>query len=364
VKPLLTLMAVVVLNGFGVAAGDQRTTTGGPAGKPELQIVAALTEGPGNITVTPAGEVILSLHQFFAHEIRVARLKHDGRVAAYAENANADSILGLQADPEGVVWMLDNAMRGGGQRRLIGWDSGEDRMIADINLDAVTTAQSFLNDLAIDAATRTAYVADPAGGDDAAIIVVDLADHSARRVLQGHTSVVPEDIDLIIDGTPVRIRTETGSVIRPRVGINPIALDSAGDWLYFGPMHGTSLYRVATRALRDTELPAATLARRVQRWSDKPISDGISIDDEGNIYLGDLASNAIGVITADRQYRRLIADARLSWVDAFSFGPDGYLYAVANQLHRSAVLNAGENVRQPPYLVLRFVPLAEGTSGR
>ena len=71
-----------------------------------------------------------------------------------------------------------------------------------------------------------------------------------------------------------------------------------------------------------------------------------------------------GVIGPDRNYRILIADPRLSWVDAFSFGPDGYLYTVANQLHRSAVLNGGEAATIPPYLILRFRPLATGTTGR
>jgi hypothetical protein len=84
----------------------------------------------------------------------------------------------------------------------------------------------------------------------------------------------------------------------------------------------------------------------------------------GNLYLGDLASNAIDVIGPDRNYRVLIADPLLSWVDAFSFGPDGYLYTVANQLHRSAVLNGGEAATVPPYLILRFKPLATGTAGR
>ena len=76
------------------------------------------------------------------------------------------------------------------------------------------------------------------------------------------------------------------------------------------------------------------------------------------------ANNAIGVIGPDRTYRVLISDPRLSWVDAFSFGTDGYLYTVANQLHRSAVLNGGESATKPPYLILRFKPLAAGTPGR
>jgi hypothetical protein len=54
----------------------------------------------------------------------------------------------------------------------------------------------------------------------------------------------------------------------------------------------------------------------------------------------------------------------LSWIDAFSFGPDGYYYVVANQLHRSAVLNAGTNATRLPFRILRFRPFARGRIAR
>jgi sugar lactone lactonase YvrE len=329
-----------------------------------LEVVAELAQGPGNITVTPDGQILVSLHQFYNHDIRVARLDDNAQLTPFAAAANVNSVLGLQADANGVVWLLDNAMRNGTERRLVGWHASGNRPVADIDLSSVTTDSAFLNDLAVDPGRNTVYIADPAGNADAAIIVVNTASGIARRVLEGHESVMAEDMDLVIDGMPVRIRAEDGTEIRPRVGINPIAIDKQGEWLYYGPMHGRSMYRVRTADLRNSELTAEELAARVERWADKPICDGISIDDAGNLYLGDLAGNAIGVIGPDRNYRILIADPRLSWVDAFSFGPDGYLYTVANQLHRSSVLNGGEAATVPPYLILRFKPLATGTTGR
>lgn len=333
-------------------------------GDPAIEVVAEVAKGPGNITVTRGGAIIISLHQFFGDDVRVARVYGDGSLRPFAEAAGLNSVLGLQADSHGIVWMLDNAMRGGDRRRLVGWHVAQDRLVADIDLTSASRNGSFLNDLAIDAERRVAYIADPASGADAALLVVDLATQEVRRVLQGHPSLTPEDIDLVIDGNPVRIKQEDGREIRPRVGVNPIALDAASDWLYFGPMHGLAMYRLRTSDLRDPGLSADDLGQRVQRWADKPISDGISIDTAGNLYLGELSANGIGVITPDRRYRMLVKDPRLSWVDAFSFGPDGYLYTVANQLHRTAVLNAGEDITRPPYLILRMRPLADGIPGR
>ena len=70
------------------------------------------------------------------------------------------------------------------------------------------------------------------------------------------------------------------------------------------------------------------------------------------------------VISPDRTYRTLAEGPALSWLDAFSHGPDGYVYTVANQLHRSAPLNAGTDRSRPPFRILRFRPLAPGRVGR
>jgi hypothetical protein len=102
-----------------------------------FEVVAELQQGPGNITVTNTGDIIVSLHQFFDHTIRVARIEDDGSLVEFAADARLDSVLGLQAEGNGVVWLLDNAMRGKGLRRLVGWHASEDRETADIDLSDV-----------------------------------------------------------------------------------------------------------------------------------------------------------------------------------------------------------------------------------
>jgi sugar lactone lactonase YvrE len=348
-------------------AGEQAGTTPQaeaepePAPKPEveLELVAELDQPPGNIAVTPAGKIVMSLHQFYEPQERVVMLDQDTKaLAPFAAKAKVDAVLGIRSDRDGVVWMLDNGMRGNKPRRLIGWDSNKDRKVADINLNKVTPKDQFVNDLVVDSDHNAVYIADPAGGANAAIIVVDLKTRKARRVLEGHASVVPEDIDLVVDDTPVRVRTPDGQEIKPRIGINPIALDAQNEWLYYGPMHGKTLYRVRTADVRDAKLKPEELAQRVETWAERPISDGIIMDSAGNIYITDVGANAVGVIDAERKYRVLAQDERLSWPDAFSFGPDGQLYVVANQLHRTARLNAGTQTAAPPFRVFRFPPLA------
>lgn len=346
----------------------------GIAGERSLEEVAQLSQAPGNITLTPEGRLIMSLHQFYEPELRVVELGADGQLSPFPNSQWArgksgritlDSVLGIQSGRRGVVWMLDNGLRSNVKPKLVAWDTRANRLARVIPLVfPVTPHNSFVNDLAVDRSHNAVYIADPAGGNNAALIVVDLETGYARRLLEGHSSVVPEDIDLVIDGTAVRIRQEDGSLLRPHLGVNPIALDVSNDWLYFGPMHGTSLYRIETRRLLNEVLDDEQLGAYVERYSAKPICDGIAIDRGGNIYISDIANHAIGVIGPDREYRRLVTSPKLSWPDAFSFGPEGELYTVANQLHKSAVLNGGDPQAEPPFYVFRIPPLAAGIVGR
>jgi hypothetical protein len=74
----------------------------------ELEIVATLEKGPGNIAVTPQGMIIISLHQFYDTEYRVMELLHDGRLAPFpnedwsrpsaSDGTGLNAVLGLRAD--------------------------------------------------------------------------------------------------------------------------------------------------------------------------------------------------------------------------------------------------------------------------
>ena len=346
----------------------------------DWEVVAELDQAPGNLTVTPEGRIFVSMHQQFSPDLRMAEVDPEDstRLIPFPNEPMAmddpdaalalNSVLGVQTDREGVVWMLDNAMRGGELPKLVGWkpnaDGGQLHQVIYLPAPAVQP-DPFLNDLAVDNARDTIYIADTSRSGRPALIVVDTATGLARRVLENHVSVEAEDMPTIANGEEVAIRRPDGSTFNPKVAVNPIALDAAGKYLYYGPMTGTQLYRVPTAALRDTSLSEEALADAVEPWAERPISDGISLDQASNVYISALGQNTIGVIRAEtRQYETLIQHESILWPDAFSFGPDGYLYVVVNQLHKGPLLNAGEDVTEPPFYIIRFKPLAPGIIGR
>ena len=327
---------------------------------------------PGNVTITPQGRVIMSLHQFYGSNLRVVEIAKDGSTSPFPspEWANAPkegaavglhNVLGVRSDANGVVWLLDQIPKEGTDGALVGWDTVANRVSQVLRLaPPAVVAQSFFNDLAIDTKHQAIFITDSASGADAALIVVDLKSGSARRVLQGHRSTTPEKIALSIDGRKLLL---DGKELR--VGADPITIDPQFEWLYFGPMSGNSLYRVRTADLVDPLLAPGALAAKVERYGDKPICDGITIDGSGTVYVSDLAHNGIGVISPERTYRLLFQDDQmLRWVNGMAVGPDGYVYATVNQLHLSPPLNRGKNEAEPPFAIVRFKPLAERSAAQ
>lgn len=345
------------------------------------EIIAELPQAVGNITFTAENRIFYSHHPFFSPEIRVAELGADRRSGRPFPNLAwntprkhddhyLDSVLGLRADTQGVIWMLDMGTRSRITPKLVGWNTRADRLERVYPIPApASRPESQLNDFVIDEVHGAFYIADEGigpGGDgrQAALVVVDMRTGAARRLLEGHVSVLPENVPICVDGRELRIPDANGKPTRLRVGADGIALDHAAQWLYFGPLNGRWLYRVRTRDLLDTSLDASALGRRVQRYARKPNNGGLSIDAAGNLYLTEVERRAVGVIGADdRHYRRLAAHPQLIWPDGVSFSPDGWMYVSAAQLSQTPLFNAGKALQRPPFLIFRFRPLAEGRLG-
>ncbi|MNL10114.1 Major royal jelly protein [compost metagenome] len=223
----------------------------------------------------------------------------------------------------------------------------------------VLRPSSFTQDFVIDWRRQRIYIADmtmnPSGESDyPAIVVVELQTGLSWRSLECYPGLMPGDVPLMIGGKALSLRTPEGEIIPYRYGLNPIAIDPLGRWVYFGSMSARKVYRVSTEVLAE---PAgiAPLSEAVEYWCDKPHCDGFDVDAEGNVYVTDIANNAIG-LASPAGYRILAQDDQfLAWPDGVELDAQGeWLYITANQLHRHPLLNAGEDDSQPPFHVLRL----------
>ncbi|MEM8737977.1 MAG: L-dopachrome tautomerase-related protein [Planctomycetota bacterium] len=365
---------------------------------PDLTVVHEMAQRPGNIAVGPTGRIFASVHLIQSPSVHVVELLPDNTQRAYpnARWATAphatkpegiSAIIGIEADAEHTLWMLDNGNPAAGfPPKLIAWQTDTETLYKTWEIDA-GVENSFMQDLAIDRDRRMAYIADMAPGSEngdspevparPAFVVLNLATGHAVRRLEAHPLLLAEpDIDFNAGGQPILNPPLPGSdePVHPMPGLNPITIDPQLEWVYFGAMRGTSVYRIKADDLADFELTDEQLANRIQRVGPKPVSDGINVDSAGNIYITDLPANAIGVLTPapedapegeEAAYRHLVqSDDLLQWPDGLSYGPDGFFYVNVNQLHRHPGLNAGTDASDPPYRILKFKPLAPSALGR
>jgi len=345
-------------------------TTPATAGQLETYLEFDKSIPPGNLAIGPDGRMFMSVHEFYGPELRIVEVMSDGTTRPYptetwarAPQDDADGlngVLGLRADRDGILWMLDG--QGENQTgRIVGWDTNTETLHAIHYIGApVARPTSFLNDLAVDRDHEAIYISDTGDGQNSAIIVVDLETGRARRVLEGSKYTVPEDTPMVIDGREIKLGGNPA-----KIGINPITVDPTNTWVYFAPMTASAMYRIRTTDLLDENLSDADLEARVERYGDKPISDGSTVDTGGNVYITAMTDNALGVTKPDGSYEVLFqSDDELPWPDGFSIGADGYVYATINELHRSPVLNGGEDASQGIYKIVRFKALSDTVSGR
>ncbi len=368
------VVAVIVLLVFVrlyFGSGERLEDRTGPPrlGAGVLETVVDLDYPPGNIAVSSSGRVFLTLHPDGKPPIKVVEVI-DGKVVPYpseefqrrtGDAAFFDTVLALRIDRQNRLWTLDFADFGRGTPRLLAFDLETDQLVHEYEFPRdIAGLGSMLNDLQISPDGRTVYIAETSPVvHRPALIVYDTTAFTSRRVLHRHRSVVPQNYIIQAPGRDMRIY---GLVVM-RIGVDSIALDRNGEWLYYGSVSGDRMYRVRAADLRDPTLDDAALGAKVEDYAAKTLSDGITTDLAGNVYLSDMEHSAVVLLKPDRTLETLIQDPRLRWPDGFSFGPDDWLYVTCSSLHHVLFLDADVMRAHAPYQVYRFKPGEKGISG-
>lgn len=259
-------------------------------------------------------------------------------------------------DDRNSLWVLDPAapMLGPvvpGGAKLVEIDLGKNQVKRIIPFGPeVAKTKSYLNDIRIDTRSNTGYMTDSGIGG---IVVLDLASGRARRVLDGHPSVLAdESVDIVIDGKPVR----DASGKPPTFHSDGIALSPDGEHLYYQALRGATLYRVSTRVLRDVAASPEDVAAAVQKVAATFPVDGLWMDVHSRIYLSAITKNAVVRLLPDGRTETLASDPRLAWPDTFTQGPDGAIYVTTSHIHQTPRFNKGKSTRTMPYGVLKIIP--------
>jgi sugar lactone lactonase YvrE len=165
-------------------------------------------------------------------------------------------------------------------------------------------------------------------GAKGALVVVNLQNGKARRVLDGHPSTQPEK-DVVVKSDGQELRRPDGRGVE--FAADSIALSPDGRTLYWKALTGRTLYRISTEALENPRLSEKDLEARVERVAETEPTDGLWMDARGRLYLSAIEQDAVKVLDGNR-ISTLVQDKRLRWPDTFAEGPDGTIYVTTSHI--------------------------------
>ncbi len=294
----------------------------------QLEVVSELNITPGNVTASRDGRIFASVHGMRRGSAQLIEIKSGSNnwqpfpnAAWNGKPGSSNNVLnsahGVAIDSQDRLWVIDHG----------NWMPN----------DAEPTRPKLV---AFDINTREL------------VYRYDFPESATGTIMQ----------DLAVDG-------ERGFVYIA----DPITLSADGETLYFGAMNGETWYSASAKSFREgaSDYPSGTLRDRtstigaaIKEVGQKPVSDGVSTDAQGNHFITNLNDNAIDKLSADGKLTRLVQDDRLLWADNVRFGNDSWLYIAVNQLHRNPIFTGKPDAGKPPYYIMRVWTSTQGQPGR
>jgi sugar lactone lactonase YvrE len=357
---LVLVLIVIIRVRYGGGRTDFPDRNTQPLFGPEaLETVADLPLPPGNVAVSAEGRVFFSFHPEARPEVKVAELVNGKPVPYPSADFQSprqgapffDTVLSLRIDRLGRLWTLDYANHGLGQPRLLGFDLATNRLVHQFDFPSTCAGLgSHLNDFQVAPDGKTIYIADASiFAKTPAIVRYDVDAKRCERRMEGSPSVLPDPYVPVVQGRTMLVF----GIFAIRPGVDSIALDPRdGQWLYHAAVTSERLWRVKASDLGQAE-----------PFADKTMSDGMSADLDGNLYLTDPEHSSIVRIGQDKRLQTLVQDPKLRWPDGLSFGPEGWLYVTCSALHHVIGCLPSHTRSQAPFQIFRFKPGPAGVPG-
>ncbi len=109
-----------------------------------------------------------------------------------------------------------------------------------------------------------------------------------------------------------------------------------------------------TSLLRDFSTKEKLIEAGVQDLGRFVATDGMEMDHDGNLYMGDIENDRIVKISPDLKMTTLVQDKdKLIWPDSYSIA-NGFLYISCSQIQLMPRFNNGSDLTHLPYQVYRL----------
>ena len=354
------------------ALAAARPVSAVPAPKTTLAVTANFQQQVTGVAVSKEGRVFVNFPRWETDvPISVAEVMPGGQLRPYPDAEwNAWSNLkplsledhfvcvqSVTVDPQGFLWVIDPAAPGNefvkpGGVKLVKIDLRTDKVVRVYPFDAAAAPQgSYMNDVRVSPDGATAYLTD--SGQRGALVVLDTASGAIRRVLDGHPSTQPEPgVVPMADGHELRRPDHR----IPAFAADGIALDPAGQYLYWQALVGRTLYRIPTASLRSATMSPADAAASIEKLATTNVADGLWMDGQGYLFITDPAINGVRMRAPDGTMSVVAQDPRLRWPDSMAEGADGSIYVTASHIQDMGQFHKDGSAQKGPWQLFRILP--------
>ena len=322
----------------GATTKDTQEDTTKAGTVPEAEVYfSSETVRPGNMAITSSNRMFVTMNPLLSPKSKIYEIKANGEATPYpndeyvtGDNSVIKAVIGIRADSNDNLWLLDM-----GAKQFVVWDTKKNELVKKLKLpEDVVLKTSFLQDFVIDEKHKRLIIADMTQGElksapTPAFIVVNMEDGSAKRMAQGHKSMMPEQ--------------EGG------FALNPIAISPDFEWVYYGALSGRTIYRTPASAFDSDE----KIIAGIEKFGKKSFCDGIAVDKNQNVYITNIEEQAISVSNKDGLKNIATLPKSQSWPDGLYIGNDGHVYSTVDQLNRIPAMNKGKDDSKPPFLVIK-----------
>lgn len=336
---LLTL-AVVLLIGVRLLYGGGKPypdiSTEPSVAAERVSAPIRLPYPPGMVASTPDGRIFYTYHMLhkperFSQDM-LFEWKGGEAVPWPSEEMQPEfyGAMGIVADTQGRLWMVKPGALAGQQTRLMAIDMASGELVVDHLFEEGIAGSA--QDLRVSPDGNTVYLADTGllKFIPASLVVFDVPSGTARKVLEGHPSVSPQDwVMHKSNGKPNKIAFGLVTFV---VGVDGIALSADGDWLYYATMTHDSAYRVPTSSLLDASLSDDAIATSIEFVGYKPMSDGIELLPDNTLIITDVENGGLAALSPDGKLETLTKSSEVDWADSVTIAADGSIWFTDSRL--------------------------------
>ncbi len=131
--------------------------------------------------------------------------------------------------------------------------------------------------------------------------------------------------------------------------IDGIEISEDQHWLYLAPMTNSRLFRVPMEVVLSPSLSPETFNQSVEAVGQKPMSDGIAIDQEGRVVITDVEHGGIMALNPTTRQLSLLGRSKdIAWPDGIVVANGGDVYFTD-----SAIPSYIDQLRPPIYSKLQ-----------